>query len=169
MPKWEAATDTVGKCLKLLFRARHRVGKVKLATIHLSGLKIPKSHFDRVQDGLRHGRAPSRCTFACENVLPPPKKLIPEGHCGCDPKVILELCNRADLARIKGVSGVYSDLLEKAGVDTVKELATRRPDNLHAKIIETNDTEKLTERPPNAAAVENWVNQAKELPKLLTY
>ena len=74
-------------------------------------------------------------------------------HCGCDAKVILELCNRADLARIKGVSGVYSDLLEKAGVDTVKELATRRPDNLHAKIKETNDKEKLTERPPTAPAV----------------
>jgi len=90
-------------------------------------------------------------------------------HCGCDTKVILELCDRADLARVKGVSGVYSDLLEKAGVDTVKELATRRPDNLHAKIIETNDAEKLTERPPTAAAVEDWVKQAKELPKILTY
>ena len=90
-------------------------------------------------------------------------------HCGCDAKAILELCNRADLARIKGVSGVYSDLLEKAGVDTVKELATRRPDNLHTKIKETNDKEKLTERPPTAPAVEDWVKQAKELPKFLTY
>ena len=91
------------------------------------------------------------------------------GYCGCDAKAILELANRADLARVKGVSGVYSDLLEKAGVDTVKELATRRPDNLHAKIVETNDKEKLTERPPTASAVEDWVKQAKELPKILTY
>lgn len=95
------------------------------------------------------------------------KKLA--AHCGCDAKNILELANRADLARIKGVSGVYSDLLEKAGVDTVKELAARRPDNLHAKIVETNDKDKLTERPPAAAMVEGWVAQAKELPKLLTY
>jgi hypothetical protein len=91
------------------------------------------------------------------------------GYCGCDDKVILELCNRADLARVKGVSGVYSDLLENAGVDTVKELATRRPDNLHAKILETNEAEKLTERPPAAATVEDWVRQAKDLPKILTY
>ncbi len=90
-------------------------------------------------------------------------------HCGCDVKEILELANRADLARIKGVSGVYSDLLESAGVDTVKELATRRPDNLHAKIIETNDGEKLTVRPPTIAAVQSWIEQAKELPKILTY
>jgi predicted flap endonuclease-1-like 5' DNA nuclease len=90
-------------------------------------------------------------------------------QCGCDAKDILELANRADLARIKGISGVYSDLLETAGVDTVKELATRRPDNLHAKIISTNDTEKLTQRPPTIAAVKSWIEQAKELPKILTY
>jgi predicted flap endonuclease-1-like 5' DNA nuclease len=89
--------------------------------------------------------------------------------CGCTTKDILELANRADLARIKGVSGVYSDLLEEAGVDTVKELATRRPDNLYAKITETNDAKKLSERPPTAAMVEDWVKQAKDLPKVLTY
>ena len=49
------------------------------------------------------------------------------GHCGCDAREILELANRADLSRVKGVAGVYSDLLEKAGVYTVKELATRKP------------------------------------------
>lgn len=37
-------------------------------------------------------------------------------------EAMLELANRADLARIKGIAGVYSDLLEEAGVDTIKEL-----------------------------------------------
>lgn len=90
-------------------------------------------------------------------------------HCGCDARAILEIANRADLARIKGVSGVYSDLLESSGVDTVKELATRRPDNLHVKILGTNKEQGLTGRPPTAAAVADWVKQAKELPKLLSY
>jgi predicted flap endonuclease-1-like 5' DNA nuclease len=90
-------------------------------------------------------------------------------ECGCNAKDILQLANRADLARVKGVSGVYSDLLEHAGVDTVKELATRRPDNLHAKLVETNDSLKLTQRAPTAAQVEDWVAQAKDLPKLLSY
>ena len=89
--------------------------------------------------------------------------------CGCEPADILALANRADLARVKGVSGVYSDLLEHAGVDTIKELATRRADNLHAKLIETNDSMGLTERPPTAAQVADWVEQAKALPKVLTY
>ena len=89
--------------------------------------------------------------------------------CGCAPSDILSLANRADLARINGVAGVYSDLLEQAGVDTVKELATRRPDNLLAKLMATNDAAKLTQRPPTAAMVEDWVTQAKGLTPILTY
>jgi predicted flap endonuclease-1-like 5' DNA nuclease len=91
------------------------------------------------------------------------------GDCGCDARNILQLANRADLARIKGVSGVYSDLLEHAGVDTVKELATRRPDNLHAKLTETNEVMGLTEKPPTAAQVSEWIAQAQALPKILSY
>lgn len=90
-------------------------------------------------------------------------------RCESDAATILELANRADLARIKGVSGVYSDLLENAGVDTVKELATRNPENLHQKLLETNEAMQLTQRPPTAAQVEAWIAQAKDLPKLLTY
>jgi predicted flap endonuclease-1-like 5' DNA nuclease len=89
--------------------------------------------------------------------------------CSCTPADILAVANRADLARIKGISGVYSDLMERAGVDTVKELAKRRPDNLLQKLTETNDAAKLTQRPPTAAMVEDWVNQAKALPAMLTY
>jgi len=88
---------------------------------------------------------------------------------GGDPRVILELANRADLSRVKGVAGVYSDLLERAGVDTVKELATRRADNLHKKIVEVNTAKKLSGRVPTAGMVEDWVKQAKALPKLLKY
>jgi predicted flap endonuclease-1-like 5' DNA nuclease len=90
-------------------------------------------------------------------------------RCDCDVSLILELANRADLARVKGVSGVYSDLLENAGVDTVKELATRNPENLHAKMTETNAAMQLSQRAPTAAQVADWVAQAKALPKLLTY
>lgn len=82
---------------------------------------------------------------------------------------LLELANRADLSRVKGVAGVYSDLLEKAGVDTVKELATRNADNLAAKIAEVNEQLNLTQRLPTADDVKGWVEQAKDLPKKLTY
>ena len=53
---------------------------------------------------------------------------------------MLELVNRADLARIKGIGEVYSNLLENAGVDTVLELSKRVPANLHAKLVEQTQT-----------------------------
>lgn len=89
--------------------------------------------------------------------------------CGVAPRDILELGNRADLSRIKGVAGVYSDLLEQAGVDTVPELAQRRADNLYAKIISTNDEAGLTKQPPTADAVAGWVEAAKGLERCIQY
>lgn len=89
--------------------------------------------------------------------------------CGCETSEMLHLANRADLARIRGIGGVYSDLLEIAGVDTVKELAKRRPDALYAKIAETNDRDKLTTKPPTQAMIQDWVGQAKALKSTLTY
>ncbi len=88
---------------------------------------------------------------------------------GIDTKRILEWVNRADLARIKGVGSEYADLLEAAGVDTVKELATRRADNLHAKMIELNEAKQLVRRPPSADDVARWVAEAKTLPAAITY
>lgn len=88
---------------------------------------------------------------------------------GVDTTVILELANRADLARIKGIGRVYSDLMEEAGVDTVKELAKRVPANLHAKLIEINTTRQFTQRPPSVEQVSDFVEQAKSLPAMLEY
>jgi predicted flap endonuclease-1-like 5' DNA nuclease len=89
--------------------------------------------------------------------------------CECAERDILELANRADLARLKGIGGAYSDLLEKAGVDTIKELRHRRPDNLHAKMLEVNGDGEVVKQLPTPAQVEDWVAQAKELPPMLEY
>jgi predicted flap endonuclease-1-like 5' DNA nuclease len=91
------------------------------------------------------------------------------GKLGVDASVVLELANRADLIRIKGVAGVYSDLLENAGVDTVAELARRVPDNLQAKLEEVNTAKKVTNRVPTLEMVSGWVAEAKTLPKILEY
>ena len=88
---------------------------------------------------------------------------------GVDPQVILKLANRADLARLRGIGGVFSDLLEQAGVDTVKELANRRPEKLYAKLVEINNQMHLAGRVPTMQAVADWVSQAKELPRVLEY
>ncbi len=82
---------------------------------------------------------------------------------------ILKWANMVDLCRIKGVGEAYSELLEFAGVDTVKELRNRNPENLAAKVAEVNEQKKLTRRTPNQKEVEDWVAQAKTLPPKVEY
>jgi predicted flap endonuclease-1-like 5' DNA nuclease len=88
---------------------------------------------------------------------------------GAGDERILDWVNRADLYRIKGVGEEYSDLLERAGVDTVVELSQRNPDNLHAKMREVNEEEQLVRRLPTQAQVHDWVRQAKDLPRGVSY
>ena len=88
---------------------------------------------------------------------------------GISEKLILKWANRADLARVKGIGSEYADLLEVAGVDTVPELAQRNPQNLHDKMVEVNAAKSLVRQVPAVSQVENWVAQAKELPRILTY
>ena len=68
-------------------------------------------------------------------------------------KLILEWVNLADLFRIKGVGEEYSDLLEEAGVDTVPELARRKPENLYKKMLEVNKAKKLVRQVPGESQV----------------
>ncbi len=88
---------------------------------------------------------------------------------GIDPSKILKWVNHADLYRIKGIGSEYSDLLEAAGVDSVPELAARKPENLVKKLEETNAVKKLVRRVPTQKMVEGWVDQAKSLPKLVAH
>jgi predicted flap endonuclease-1-like 5' DNA nuclease len=88
---------------------------------------------------------------------------------GISGNLILGWVNRADLLRIKGIGEEYSDLLEKAGVDTVVELAQRNPENLYAKLVEVNAAQKLVRRLPGQAQVAEWIRQAKELPRVVRY
>ncbi len=88
---------------------------------------------------------------------------------GLDEKQILKWVNRADLARVKGIGSEYADLLEEAGVDTVPELAQRNAANLHARMVEVNDAKNLVRKMPSEKQVGDWVDQAKELPRVVTY
>jgi len=88
---------------------------------------------------------------------------------GINEALILKWANRADLFRVKGIGEEYSDLLEAAGVDTVPELAQRKADNLYTKIVEINNAKKLVRKLPAVSQIKNWVDQAKKLPRLLTY
>ena len=88
---------------------------------------------------------------------------------GISEKLILEWVNRADLARIKGVGSEYADLLEASGVDSVPELAQRNAANLTAKMEEVNAAKSLVRKVPTESQVADWVEQAKNLPKVVTH
>ena len=88
---------------------------------------------------------------------------------GVSHTLVLEWVNRADLYRIKGVGSQYSDLLEKTGVDTVVELSNRVAENLYRKMVEVNKAKNLVNKMPGLRQVKGWINQAKKLPRVVSY
>lgn len=88
---------------------------------------------------------------------------------GISGKSILKWTNHADLMRINGVGPQFSELLEAAGVDTVKELKHRVADNLQQKLEEINNKRNLVNRVPSVSEVQKMIDQAKELPAIMEY
>ncbi|MGI6073941.1 MAG: DUF4332 domain-containing protein [Fermentimonas sp.] len=88
---------------------------------------------------------------------------------GISEKDILTWTNHADLFRIKGVGPQFSELLEAAGVDTVKELRNRNAENLHAKLVEVNELKNLVRRVPVLSQVQEMIELAKQLDPKITY
>ncbi len=107
-------------------------------------------------------------TFLSKAATPKDRKALAEAT-QIDPAVLLRCANLADLCRIKGIGREYADLLEAVGVDTVPELAQRNPESLYQKIVDVNAEKKLVSLMPTLELVQNWIRQAKELPRILSY
>lgn len=86
---------------------------------------------------------------------------------GISEKLILTWANHADLFRVKGIGGQYAELLEAAGVDSVLELAQRKPHNLYEKMMETNEKKHLVHRIPTETMIKHWVDASAKLPKVI--
>ena len=91
------------------------------------------------------------------------------GQTGISEKLILRWTNHADLFRIKGVGPQFAELLEVAGVDTVKEFRHRVPENLQSKLEEVNAERHLVGRVPSLKEVRKMVAEAQELDAVMTY
>ena len=83
--------------------------------------------------------------------------------------LVLTWVNHADLFRIKGVGPQFAELLEAAGVDTVKELRNRNAANLAAKMAEVNEEKHLTRRTPVEKEIQKFIDLAKELEPKVTH
>lgn len=125
------------------------IGPVYAAKLQGIGIRTTKALLDRAKD-------------------PKGRKAVAE-ESGLETSQILKWANMCDLMRIKGVAEEYSELLEAAGVDTVKELRNRNSANLAAKMAEVNAEKKLVRLVPSEKSVDKWVQQAKTLPPTMTY
>ena len=88
---------------------------------------------------------------------------------GFDEKQLLCWANVADRMRVKGINREYSQLLQAAGVDTVKELKYRNPRNLAQAMADANKKRKLVRLLPSEKVVARWIDYAKKLQLMISY
>lgn len=88
---------------------------------------------------------------------------------GVSETLLLKWSNLADLMRVSGIGPQFSELLEASGVDTIKELRTRKAENLAAKMAEVNTARKLAKTAPTATVVQGWIDAAKGMEPTITY
>jgi hypothetical protein len=88
---------------------------------------------------------------------------------GIDEQSLLRLANKIDRMRVKGIGQDYADLLQLAGVDTVRELKYRNPKRLAEAMAEANAKRKLVRVLPSERTVGRWIEHAKKLPLKITY
>ncbi|MBC8423413.1 DUF4332 domain-containing protein [bacterium] len=82
---------------------------------------------------------------------------------------ILKWANQADLMRINGIGPQFAELLEAAGVDTVKELRHRNAENLAESLDLINAEHMLTRVTPTATTVGKWVGLAQTTEPVIQY
>lgn len=92
-----------------------------------------------------------------------------EAQTGISGKLILTWTNHADLFRVSGIGPQFAELLEAAGVDTVRELGHRVPEHLQQKLEEVNQQKHLTNRVPSVRELQKMIEEAKACPSLLEY
>ena len=88
---------------------------------------------------------------------------------GFDEKRLLCWANVADRMRIKGIRKEYAELLQAAGVDTVKDLKYRNPANLANAMAEANKKRKMVSLLPSEKVVGNWIENANKLQLKISY
>lgn len=112
--------------------------------------KLELEGIKNTQQFLEHTRTPQQRTELAHKV-------------GTTAVAIKELANRADLMRLPGVGGDFSNMLEEAGVNSCKELQHRVPEKLYATLEALHINKKIGHRTPAVAQVTEWIAEAKKL------
>ncbi|MBD3212726.1 MAG: DUF4332 domain-containing protein [Candidatus Lokiarchaeota archaeon] len=102
----------------------------------------------------------------CEQLLPLSKDELKElaDKTDISEKLLDKWQEHADLMRIKGVGPEYADALNKIGIDSVKELAQRNPENTLKKIEELDkDEPNVLRKLPVLDEIKDWIKQAEDI------
>ena len=79
-------------------------------------------------------------------------------------KLIDKWAEHADLMRIGGVGPEYADVLNQIGIDSVKELAQRNPNNTLDRIMDLDKKKPdIFRKPPRLEEIEDWIDEAKKI------
>lgn len=122
----------------------------------ISRQKLSKAHINTVEELLKRGASRTG------------RKQMSECS-GIDVETILDWVNIADLLRLKGINSQLAYLLKLSGVDTIKELRTRNPNNLYDKLLETKNNTKTIKVTFTLSIIEGFIEEAKELKPTIYY
>lgn len=71
--------------------------------------------------------------------------------------------NHADLMRINGIAAQFAELLDAAGIASVKLLSQQKAPILYGKLLEVNKQFGLAGRVPSPESVKEMITEAKKL------
>ena len=79
-------------------------------------------------------------------------------------KLLEKWQDQTELMVIKGIGPEYSEVLNKIGIDSTRELAYRNPKNTLDKIIEFDKKQPdVIRKIPKVEDIEGWIDKAKEM------
>lgn len=77
--------------------------------------------------------------------------------------------HQADLMRVSGIGSEFGQLIESSGIESVKELAVRDPENIVNLLTRVNAEKRLTRALPSLKTVVKWVDRARQMEPMLTH
>lgn len=77
---------------------------------------------------------------------------------------VLHMARKVQLMKIRGIGVRQSNLLEAVGVDSVKELAQRKAENLHDRLLTANNISRpFVKHDPSLSMVTRWIEEARQM------
>lgn len=86
-----------------------------------------------------------------------------ESLTGVSAPKLMTWANQADLMRVSGIGSEFGQLLESSGIESVKELSVRKPENVVQLLDLVNEEKQLTRAVPPLKTVKRWVERARRM------